>query len=43
MSRKLRAVGAATLVEVAVPGFAVVDVVVGVVGVDVAALEAIGA
>jgi hypothetical protein len=43
MSRKPRAVGSATLVEVAVRGEAVVDVVVGVVGVDVAALEAAGA
>jgi hypothetical protein len=36
-------VGAATLVEVAVRGDAMVDVVVGVAGVDVAALEAAGA
>jgi hypothetical protein len=43
MSRKPRAVGAATLVEVAVRGFAVVYVVVGVAGVDVTALEAAGA
>jgi hypothetical protein len=43
MSRKPRAVGAATLVEVAVRGFVVVDVVVGVAIVDVAALEATGA
>jgi hypothetical protein len=43
ISRKPRAVGAATLVEVVVRGFTVVDVVVGVAGVDVAALEAAGA
>jgi hypothetical protein len=42
MSRKPRAVDAATLVEVAVRGFTVVDVVVGVAGVDVATLEAAG-
>jgi hypothetical protein len=35
-------VGAATLVEVAVREDAVVDVVIGVAGVDVAALEAAG-
>jgi hypothetical protein len=43
MSRKPRAVGVTTLVEVAVRGVAVVDVVVGVAGVDVATLEAAGA
>jgi hypothetical protein len=43
MSRLLRAVGAATLVEVAMRGDAMVDVVVGVAGVDVATLEAVGA
>jgi hypothetical protein len=36
-------VGVVTLVEVAMRGDAVVDVVVGVAGVDVAALEATGA
>jgi hypothetical protein len=36
-------VGVATLVEVVVRGDAMVDVVVGVVGVDVAALEIAGA
>jgi hypothetical protein len=36
-------VGAATLVEVVVRGSIMVDVVVGVAGVDVSALEAAGA
>jgi hypothetical protein len=43
ISREPRAVGAATLVEVAVRGVTVVDVVVRVAGVEVAAEEAAGA
>lgn len=40
MSREPRALGGAALVEVAVRGVAVVDVVVGVAGVEVDAEEA---